>query len=145
MTFTETKGNALAALTPGKLLAHCISADMALGAGIAKQINNKWNVRLLLKSQYGHAAIGDCLITQTADGTIANLVTKSRYWEKPTYKTLQAALYNLKSYCTSHPDITDLLMPQIGCGLDRLRWDQVSVLIKSIFADTDINITIYSL
>lgn len=33
-------------------------------------------------------------------------------------------------------------MPLIGCGLDRLKWDKVSEIIKDVFADTDIEIVV---
>ena len=40
-------------------------------------------------------------------------------------------------------DIKKLAMPKIGCGLDGLNWERVSQMIREIFEDTDIQITIY--
>jgi hypothetical protein len=33
-------------------------------------------------------------------------------------------------------------MPLIGCGLERLKWDKVSEIIKDVFVDTDIEIVV---
>lgn len=38
--------------------------------------------------------------------------------------------------------ITELAMPRIGCGLDRLKWEKVSVIIQNTFAETDIEIVV---
>lgn len=40
-------------------------------------------------------------------------------------------------------DVAELAMPQIGCGIDNLKWDQVETRIRNVFGDTDIEITIY--
>ena len=39
--------------------------------------------------------------------------------------------------------VKKVAMPVIGCGLDRLKWDKVSEIIKETFGDTDIEIIIY--
>lgn len=126
------------------LYAHCISLDLALGAGIAKQINYRYNMRshlLTFKKQYPsyfeNFAYGFCI---TIDG-IANLITKNKCYEKPTMKTLEESLISLKKYVVKN-NIKKLAMPKIGCGLDRLNWDEVSFLIKNIFNDLDIEIII---
>ena len=37
------------------------------------------------------------------------------------------------------------LSDSIGCGLDRLAWDKVSVILEQVFKHTNISITVYSL
>lgn len=37
------------------------------------------------------------------------------------------------------------LSRSIGCGLDRLNWDQVSSILEQVFGDSGISITVYSL
>lgn len=122
-------------------LAHCISADFALGAGIAKQFKYR-GVQDYLKKNYNHVwqNKGYALFSPI-DGFIGvyNLVTKNRYFEKPTYETLQNALLDMKMRL---PNDCNLNMPCIGAGLDRLDWNKVSQIIQNTFADTDINITI---
>ena len=61
-------------------LAHCISGDYALGAGIAKVFNEKYNMRFLLHKNYPipdgekYANVGKALLIDN----VFNLVTKSR-------------------------------------------------------------------
>lgn len=126
------------------LYAHCISLDLALGAGIAKQINYNYQMKNKLQSfkkenpsYFESFSYGFCIVV---DG-IANLITKNRYFEKPTIKTLEDSLISLKKYIVKH-NIHYLAMPKIGCGLDRLNWEDVSILIKEIFNDLDIEIII---
>lgn len=68
---------------------------------------------------------------------ILGLVTKERYWQKPTIQDMSAALESLAGYLESLCDLNDssdritLVMPTIGCGLDRLDWPEVSYLIHA--------------
>lgn len=145
MKFTEINGNLFNA-PRGYYLAHCISGDFALGAGIARQFNNIYNMRFkLFKSyplkngeefSYVHRAL---LIDN-----VFNLVTKARYWHKPTYNSLYQALVDMKKQCTAL-NITKLAMPKIGAGLDRLSWERVKNIIKNVFSETDIDIVVYVL
>jgi O-acetyl-ADP-ribose deacetylase (regulator of RNase III) len=80
---------------------------------------------------------GDCIL----EGRVLNLITKERYFHKPTYDSLKSALLVCWSECL-HNDIKKIAMPVIGCGLDRLQWDKVSTLIKEVFKDTNIEILV---
>lgn len=130
-------------------LAHCISADFGMGAGIAVQFNNRFGMKRKLQVKYpdflktfdyqttfcGKSA--SCIL----EDKVFNLVTKRNYWNKPTYSSLQAALCSMKDVCISKK-INKVAMPLIGCGLDKLEWEKVSQIIKNIFADTDIEILV---
>lgn len=123
-------------------LAHCISADFALGAGIAKQFVEKLDIKNKLISLYSEKRfkkdiIGKCLLT----GNVFNLVTKEKYYYKPTYNSLECCLTNMKVYCLEN-NIKKIAMPKIGCGLDRLEWNKVKQIILDTFEDTDIEIVI---
>lgn len=128
------------------ILVHCISADFAMGAGIAKEFAKR-GVKQELKdgiiSHYPvHERIGKC-ITTVATGWRAefNLITKEKYWYKPTYSTLKTTLEEMKHLCLTY-NVLHLAMPRIGCGLDRLSWDKVKQLIEEVFADTDVEILV---
>ncbi len=148
MNYEEVRGNLFDA-PDNCLLVHCISADFALGAGIAKTFT-EMDVKRQLMERYEKNkwdGKGYCLITGSIHNgkdswNVANLVTKPVYYSKPTYDTLQQSLEALKKYCEAN-DITDLAMPAIGCGLDRLEWEKVSNMIKAVFEDIDVNITVY--
>ena len=127
-------------------IAHCISADFAFRAGIAKEIDRRFNTREELRKKYPNfyrkwvstdplANNGTCLLA----GRILNLVTKDKCYEKLTYRNLCHALAMMLAYCKTY-NIKKVAMPLIGCGLDRLQWDRVSAMIKEIFADEDIEI-----
>ena len=135
------------------ILVHCISADLAMGAGIAKEFTKRGvKARLIEKFQglIGLIEIGDCLITATTGWRLEfNLVTKKKYWQKPTYNSLKAALINAKLYSLMVADkgvektkSVKLAMPRIGCGLDKLEWSKVKAIIEEVFADTDVEILV---
>lgn len=144
-------------------LAHCISADYALGAGIAKVFADKYNVKaeLLRKRKYapnkyaiewdGHGRCDFALSNMAEDGTgywlVANLVTKEKCYHKPTYDTLRQALEDMKNsllnlHAPWRKGALKIGMPLIGCGIDGLKWERVSAIIKEVFADTDFEILI---
>lgn len=123
----------------GYYLAHCISADFALGTGIAKAFDSVYNMRFKLFRQYPSYEYqgGDAVLI---DNTF-NLVTKQKYWHKPTYESLREALEMMKEQL-EFLNATKLAMPKIGCGLDKLSWPQVYDIICEVFEDMDIEIVI---
>ena len=64
---------------------------------------------------------------------VFSLVTKERYYQKPTYGSMEQALLSLAEMCDTH-DVKILAMPHIGCGLDQLEWGEVKPLIYNAFA-----------
>lgn len=127
-------------------LVHCISADLAMGAGIAKEFTRRGVKTELQRDFQGYIEVGDCLVSTATDwGVEFNLVTKEKYWQKPTYKTMRTALENTEYLCEEimrHGETVKLAMPRIGCGLDRLQWDKVKAIIEEAFADTDVEILV---
>jgi hypothetical protein len=131
-------------------LAQCISADFGMGRGIAVEFNKRFNTKnnLMIKypdylsnhNDYDKILYGDCLL----DGRVLNLVTKIHYWDKPTIYSLIGALSHMRQTCLLN-NITKVAMPAIGCGLDRLRWDDVYQAIHSVFNDMDIEIVVCKL
>lgn len=146
MTFTEEKGDLFAdEILSNYALCHCISSDFALGAGIAK-IFAKMGVKKALCENFPKQwqGRGYCLITVTNGVTVTNLVTKERYFHKPTLETLRQALENLRKQALEMK-LTRIAMPKIGCGLDKLDWTAVREIIREMFADTDIEILVRSI
>lgn len=138
MLFAEEKRD-LFSVPEEYFLAHCISADYALGAGIAAEFQRRFHLRSHLNEIGGHI-YPDCI----RFGRIFNLVTKNNYWNKPTYESLTVAIRMMKAQCEL-TKIQKLAMPKIGCGLDRLQWGRVMEILKAEFADTDIEILVCSL
>ena len=141
MTITTEKRD-LFTMPHGYHLAHCISADFALGAGIAKIFDQVYNMRFKLFRRYDNYQYngGDALLIDN----VFNLVTKPKCYHKPTYEAVKQSLEMMREQM-EFLDITKLAMPKIGCGLDRLEWDKVYDIICEVFEDTDVEIVICEL
>lgn len=126
-------------------LAHCISADFGMGKGIVVEFNKRFDMKRRLQAKYPDYLNqytrkrmgGDCLL----EGRVFNLITKERYFYKPTIITMKLALEKMKQICLES-NIKKIAMPIIGCGLDKLKWEDVSEQIKNIFFNTDIEILV---
>lgn len=142
MTIREEK-NDLFTVPKDYHLVHCISGDYALGAGIAKNFDRIYGMRSKLNRYYEipdgqrYANIGRALLVDD----VFNLVTKARYFLKPTLDDLRTTLIDMKRQCVEL-GIKKLAMPRIGCGLDRLDWNDVKAMIEDVFNDTDIEILV---
>ena len=150
MKYTEEKRD-LFSLPKDYMLVHCISSDFALGAGIAKRFAalgvkealHTGEAKGSVHGTYYFDGKGYCMITDSIGGwKVANLVTKYRYYHKPTYKTVKDALHDLKKHLSDFPEVKKLGMPLIGCGLDKLQWEKVREIIEGQFGDTDYEITV---
>lgn len=141
MTITTEKRD-LFTMPQGYYLAHCISSDFALGAGIAKTFDSVYNMRFKLFRSYDNYEYrgGEALPIDN----VFNLVTKPKYWHKPTYESVRAALESMKEWM-DFMNVTKLAMPKIASGLDRLNFDQVYDIICEVFEDTDVEIVICEL
>ena len=81
-------------------LAHCISADFGMGKGIVVEFNKRFDMKRKLQTCFGgyleefveNDYKSDCLMM----GRVFNLITKERYWQKPTYETMKGALEMMK-------------------------------------------------
>lgn len=127
------------------VLAHCISADFSLGAGIARAFSGMGvGGELFMKYTGEWKGNGYCLLTSAGTGRhrgVLNLVTKERCNHKPTYGTLRQALRSMKEVCRKN-GINAVAMPKIASGLDKLEWNQVSAMIHEEFADIDMEILV---
>lgn len=141
MTITTEKRD-LFTMPQGYYLAHCISSDFALGAGIAKTFDSVYNMRFKLFRNYPDYKYvgGDALLIDN----VFNLVTKPKYWHKPTYDSLREALEMMKEQM-DFVGATKLAMPKIAAGLDRLEWQKVYDIICEVFEDTDVEIVVCEL
>lgn len=145
MKLTEVKRD-LFELEDTHNLVHCISADFALGMGIAKEFVKRYQMRRYLEAWVAQTPVSlteysiirnvyPCIYVNR----VFNLVTKDRYWEKPTYDSLRKSLVSMKNMIRNEAKIA---MPKIGCGLDRLEWSRVREIIEEVFEDTDIEIVV---
>lgn len=156
MTFNEVKGDLFTA-PPEYTLCHCISSDIKMSAGIAKSFSNigvKHELELynVININKGIVWYGKGYAIWTNCGRecdrfpngVFNLVTKQRYYDKPTYETIRDALLDVK-YIMIQCHNTKLTMPRIGCGLDKLQWVFVKEIIQDVFKDTDVDILVFAI
>ena len=116
------------------VFAHCVSADFKMGKGIAPIFKKKFNLDL---STYSPGVLGQAIFVNG----VFNLVTKEKYFHKPTYESLKWALINM-AIQVKEIYIPNLAMPKIGTGLDKLSWNRVKDLIYEVFDDIVVNITV---
>lgn len=119
-------------------IAHSISGDYSLGAGVAKRISKKYVMSYKLQLFYPNKRNKNCALLID---NVFNLVTKKTLFDKPTYESLKTALLDMKKQCIKH-NIKKIAMPHISCGMDGLSWKRVKPLIEEVFNDTDIEILI---
>lgn len=144
MTYKEDMRD-LFSVSDDYYLVHCISADFGMGKGIVVEFNKRFDMKRKLQNKYPDYINqwshnnwrGDCIL----EDRVLNLITKERYFHKPTYESIKSALLVCRLECNTN-NITKIAMPLIGCGLDRLQWDKVSEIIKDVFKDTDIEILV---
>ena len=137
------------------VICHCISADAAMGAGVALALVRKYpDLKPAVQSSL-RMAHPDTLVGRVAfyadsysHTLIANMVTKRNYRDKSTTMPSGHYLKNLRECLENVRNIMDglnekkLVMPKIGCGLDRCDWNDVLQLINDVFGDSDIEITV---
>lgn len=129
---------------------HCVSSDFVMGKGIAKSFKDKYKElrkRDILVEKFKSNKFERLLIIRTEEANVANLVTKKYFYNKPSYRTLEESLLDLKYYITNTEkmEVKRLLMPRIGCGLDRLKWDKVKDILTNVFKDTEIEILVFNI
>ena len=121
--------------------AHCISRDYALGAGIAVEFDKRYDMRnrlLKLAEEKPETLDEKCIEVEN----VFNLITKEKYWQIPSYNSLEESLLEMKEKLSKNKNIKKLVIPKIGCGLDRLSWDKVEPMVQEIFKDLDIEIVV---
>ncbi len=143
MTFVEQFGDLFDdEILKNYALCHCISSDFALGAGIAKMFA-KMGVKEQLCKQFPKKwqSKGYCLITVVNSIVVGNLVTKERYFHKPTIESVEQALEDFREQMLKL-GLNKIAMPKIGCGLDKLKWEDVKKVIEKVFGETDFEILV---
>lgn len=144
MFYKEEKRD-LFSVSDSYYLVQCISADFAMGTGIAVQFNKHFNVKENLKRRYKNVFAGwDNSLEKgfcIQDGRVFNLVTKRHYSHKPTTAIMRNALFDLRTQVREQK-IRLLAMPKIGTGLDKMSWEVVRSMIVEVFKGEPIAILV---
>ena len=132
-------------LTTSSSFAHCVSADFTMARGLAFAVGCRYPGIKSFRNQKFSSLPPGSLVTffdPVSKRFIYNLITKLRYFHKPTYDALQLSLYALRTHLERH-NIRELSIPKLGCGLDQLHWPTVFSILFRVFAQTTISITIH--
>ncbi|XP_034651837.1 ADP-ribose glycohydrolase OARD1-like, partial [Drosophila subobscura] len=111
-------------------LAHCVGADLAMGAGIAVKF----------KEVYGK--VDELRAQKAASGDVA-VLKDNESWGKPTYESLQSSLEQMREHMRKNI-VKQLAIPRIGCGIDGLEWDKVSGVLEYVFGQEQLEIVVYN-
>ena len=137
-------GNENSILDQPNSIGHCISADAQMSKGFARFLSER--VPQLRRTCRRANLLKDQVFPfwdSSSRRYIYNLVTKEKYADKPVLQTL-ATFQNMQAHATMH-GISTIAIPQIGCGLDQMNWQEVFKLLRDIFAYSDIQIVVYSI
>ena len=133
-------------------LAHCISADIKLGAGIALEFDKKFDMRFNIMFDRKMAEDNfmpgiNYPVYLVKD--VFNIVTKKMYYDKPSYESFRDGIVAMRSMIVWH-EASNMLkynkvcMPLLGCGLDKLDPNRVIPIIDMYLSDViDWKIWIY--
>jgi O-acetyl-ADP-ribose deacetylase (regulator of RNase III) len=125
---------------PHMPIAHCISEDRAQTRGVAKVICRVCPVN----KHVGYVPVGCVSVSRSSKGHVYNLVTKKRYFDKPSYEDLKACLIQLREKLLAER-VAKIAIPELGCGLDGLQWNFVLPIIRAILAGLQIDIYVYKI
>lgn len=123
-------------------LAHCVSADLRMGRGIAVRFRQLFGKVDELARQ--KQLPGGCAHIVVNGRCIFYLVTKQRCFHTPKYLHLRMSLQKMRDTVEEY-GIDSVAMPRIGSGLDGLKWNLVRAIIEDVFRDSPVLIHVYYL
>lgn len=135
------------------VIAHCISADCAMGKGVVVPIMRKHPTLKKSCKEYSFSrnkdVVGKAYRFEDENGVVYNLFSKYSVRHKAGvgisiqqyHEQLRNCLINMKEQMQQNGE-KYLAIPQIACGLDRYRWSDVSKIIEDVFKDSDIEILV---
>jgi len=126
------------------VIAHCISADAAMGAGLALQLTRKYPF-LPATIRAKRLVPWEVFVFSDKEQTVFNICTKNFYWQhigkgitneaymrnlKTGLAVVFGTLGNLAKFEPSKGQT--LWIPRLGCGLDRGYWPEVARLFATV-------------
>ena len=125
----EVKGDLLSAPSY-YFIAHCIPADLTFWGETAKRINSFKHMRTRIEKEdlWYEANVGDCIVIDN----FFNLIATPQKYCRPSLEDLRICVNIMSEYCIEN-NIQYLAMPHIGCGHNKLNWDEVKDMIIETF------------
>ena len=120
-------------------LCRCVSKDLKMSSGIAVGFKEKFGGLEELRRQ--RVDVGGVGVLHKDERYVYYLVTKEKYSDKPSLGSLKASLVAMRERIIAD-GVRRLAMPRLGCGLDRLAWDEVKDLVFTTFAEVPLEIQV---
>ena len=80
----------------------------------------------------------------TGKRSVYNLLTKERFCDKPNLSTLTKTLEALKIHASMN-GVSTIAIPELGCELVQLNWQEVVILLRDVPACSDVQLVVYTL
>jgi len=146
------KGNLFNA-EDGVAIAHGCNCQGVMGAGIALQFKNRYPEMFewyKFKCQHKDFSPGDAFvwkgknyIGRVEDRYILNLATQDRPGPYARLEWIDQSLRSaIKTFGEAVPTIA---MPNIGCGIGGLDWEDVEVVLETLEKSSNVKFIVYSL
>ena len=122
-------------------LAHCISSDGKMSLGIARDFVEKFPNLMKLRNM--HLEVGTVVPVRVGACYVYNLVTKCKYYNKPSLAAVQYSLCAMRAHALVN-NVTNIGVPLLGAGLDKLDFERgVRPLLQGLFDDALVDVYIH--
>ena len=121
-------------------LGHCVSRDLRMTKGIAAQFRGRFGRISELLNQ--KAQIGEIAVLRHGQRFLYYLVTKNKYYHKPSLYAVRASLLAMRKHMLTH-GVQTAALPRVASGLDRVPWAEVKRVLEEIFGSSSLTIYIY--
>lgn len=130
------------------VIVHGCNAQGVMGSGVARALRNKWPQiydpyrRMCDKERYSQRLLGEvCPVDVSDDPTlpiyVLNGITQQLFGAdgKPyaDINAIRSVLKKSMDFASQHE--LDLYLPEIGCGLGGLKWDDVQQVMHEVHAE----------
>ena len=137
----EQPGDLFVDCPPHISLGHAVSLDFSMHAGLARMFRAKFGQIDFLRSQV--TTTGMCSLLQHEGRYVFYLVTKARFYHKPTYISVTQAFQSLR-YHLLRLGLKQVAIPgRMCCRLDRLNWRSVKQILTTVFQNSGVEIHIF--
>lgn len=144
----HTKGNLLDMFDNNEvdMIAHGANCFNLMGAGIAKQIKDRYPEAFYADKYYPLSKL-DRLgnFSEAMNGTLFNLYTQYHPGPNARYAAIELCFTKLNNHLSEYRlcGLDTLGIPLIGCGIGGLQWDKVEEIISQTYDATDIVVVTY--
>ena len=112
-------------------IAHCIPADLSFWGETANKIDLLYNMKQqILEYEWYAVKKGTAFLVDN----VYNLIVTNKKFERPTLEDLKVCVLDMAKDCILG-NVKYLAMPHIGCGHNKLNWEDVKPMILDCFEE----------